>query len=86
LQEWQKKRKDKEFDEQQAEEDARRVKEDDVVTWTGKKLGSYDKKVGHLAKRNATTDTEGLIVDTLEAQEPVKKKPKASGFGNFSGW
>jgi len=56
-----------------------------VVTWTGRKLGNYDKKVGHLAKRNMEQN-EGLIVDTLETQEPVKKKPKAGGFGNFSGW
>jgi hypothetical protein len=57
------------------------------MTWTGKKLGTFDKKPGHLvasAKRDA--DQKSLIVDTLEEQEPVKKKPKAGGFGNFSGW
>jgi len=58
-----------------------------VTTWTGKKLGGPDKKPGHLAasvKRNAGQDS--LIIDTLEEQEPVKKKQKAGGFGNFSGW
>jgi hypothetical protein len=56
-----------------------------MMTWTGKKLSKLDnKKPGHLAKRNL--ESESLIVDTLEEQEPVKKKPKASGFGNFSGW
>jgi hypothetical protein len=57
------------------------------MTWTGKKLGGLVKKPGHLAasvKRN--TDQDSLIVDSLEEQEPVKKKPKAGGFGNFSGW
>ena len=57
------------------------------MTWTGKKLGKYDKKPGHLTastKRNA--DQDALIVDTLEEVEPVRKKPKAGGFGNFSGW
>jgi hypothetical protein len=57
------------------------------MTWTGKKLAKYDKKPGHLAssaKRNANEDV--LAVDTFEVQEPAKKKPKASGFGNFSAW
>ena len=57
------------------------------MTWTGKKLTKYDKTPGHLAsstKRTAGDDT--LIVDTLTEQEPVKKKPKAGGFGNFDGW
>ena len=57
------------------------------MTWTGKKVGGSDKKPGHLAassKRNASQNS--LIVDTLEELEPVKKKPKAGGFGDFSGW
>ena len=75
------------MEEEQEEEEAKREKEDDVMTWTGKKLGDNDKKPGHLAasvKRGG--ENESLIVDTLEVQETVKKKPKASGFGNFSGW
>ena len=57
------------------------------MTWTGKKLGNYDKKPGHLtASVKRDLDQDGLIVDTLEEQEPVKKKPKAGGFGNFEGW
>jgi hypothetical protein len=57
------------------------------MTWTGKKLGKYDKKPGHLAasmRRNG--DQESLLVDTFEEPEPVKKKAKAGGFGDFSGW
>jgi hypothetical protein len=57
------------------------------MTWTGKKLGKTEKKPGHLiaaVKRSAERD--GLIVDKFEEQEPVKKKSKAGGFGNFSGW
>jgi hypothetical protein len=57
------------------------------VTWTGKKLGNYEKRPGHLTasvKRNA--EQSPLIVDSFQEQEPVKKKPKAGGFGNFSGW
>jgi hypothetical protein len=57
------------------------------MTWTGKKLGGPVMKPGHLAasvKRHS--DHDSLIVDSLEEQEPVKKKPKAGGFGNFAGW
>jgi hypothetical protein len=57
------------------------------MTWTGKKLGKFEKKPGHLAagvKRAA--EQEALIVDTFDEPEPVKKKPKPSGFGSFSGW
>ena len=55
------------------------------MTWTGKKLAKFEnKKPGHLARR--PVETESLIVETLEEQEPVKKKPKAGGFGDFSGW
>ena len=56
------------------------------MTWTGKKLVGPVKKPGHLAasaKRNTDHDS---LVDSLEEHEPVKKKPKAGGFGNFSGW
>ena len=87
LQEWQKKRRDKEDVDLQDEEDAKKLKDDDVMTWTGKKVGNFDKKPGHLTaavKRSTTEDA--LAVDTFEVQEPVKKKPKAGGFGNFSGW
>jgi peptidyl-prolyl cis-trans isomerase-like protein 2 len=87
LQEWQKKRRDKEDEDLQEEEDAKKLKEDDVTTWTGKKLSKFDKKPGHLTtsvKRNTNEDI--LAVDTFEVQEPVKKKPKAGGFGNFAGW
>lgn len=76
------------MDEIQEEENGKKEQEDDVMTWTGKKLGEVKKKPGHLlatTKRNVAGQ-ESLIVDTLEEQEPVKKKPKAGGFGNFSGW
>jgi len=87
VEEWQKKRRDKEVEDEQLEEEANKVKEDDVMTWTGKKLGKDEKKPGHLVaavKRGAERDTP--MVDTFQEQEPVKKKSKASGFGNFSGW
>lgn len=87
FEEWQKKRRDKEVDDQKEEENAKKLKEDDVTTWTGKRLAGYEKKPGHLTaavKRNA--EQSSPIVDGFQPQEPVKKKPKAGGFGNFSGW
>ena len=87
LQEWQKKRRDKEVDDQKEEENAKKLKEDDVTTWTGKRLSGYEKRPGHLTaavKRNA--EQSSLIVDSFQSQESMKKKPKAGLFGNFSGW
>ena len=69
------------------DENYKQLNDDDVMTWTGKKLGGPEKKPGHLLtslKRNV--DQDALLVDTLEEQEPVKKKTKAGGFGNFDGW
>ncbi|PHH66205.1 hypothetical protein CDD82_1573 [Ophiocordyceps australis] len=74
--------------------------EDDKTTWTGKRIrghdtlheseepqgvGKYLKAVmaAAAAKREADKDTGGHV-DTWE--EPVKKKFKPSGFGNFEGW
>jgi ABC-type Zn2+ transport system substrate-binding protein/surface adhesin len=89
LQEWQKTRRNKEDEGLQEEEDSKRLKEEDVMTWTGKKLSKFDKKPGHLTasvKRNTIANEDVLAVNTFEVQEPVKKKPKAGGFGNFAGW
>ena len=72
------------MDEQRAEDDAKKVKEDDVMTWTGKTLRKCDMGPGKLTKRKS--DTESLIMESLEEQEPVKKRPKAGNFGNFAGW
>lgn len=61
------------------------IKEDDLVTWTGKRLGPLPPgPLPSAAKGGAEEET--LIVDTLGEPEPPKKRPKASGFGNFSGW
>ena len=75
------------MDDRLEDENAKGLKDDDVITWTGKKLGGSGTKPGHLLsslKRNV--DQDALLVDTLEEQEPVKKKAKAGGFGNFDGW
>ncbi|PNS19216.1 Peptidyl-prolyl cis-trans isomerase-like 2 [Sphaceloma murrayae] len=68
--------------------------EDDKTTWTGKKIG----RDGRVADSGATvgvgkylkaTQAEAQgdeIVGEWEELEPVKKKAKAGGFGNFDSW
>lgn len=69
--------------------------EDDRLTWTGKRIRGSDgqskgeerQTVGKylLAAAGADAGDDALQdVDTWE--EPVKKKFKAGGFGNFDGW
>lgn len=75
--------------------------EEDLTTWTGKRLrdvgrgsGESAGEVGKYLKAKAKEVTEedevvGEIMEEEEYayQEPVKKKPKASGgFGNFDSW
>jgi len=85
--EWQKKRKAREIEEEEEQEEAKKLKEDDVMTWTGKRLDT-SAKPGRLiaSSKGSSAGNNGLIVDTLQEPESVKKKPKASGFGNFDGW
>lgn len=74
------------MEDQEKEDEAKKVKEDDVMTWTGRRLGEYDKVGQHAAATKRTANEDALIVDTITEQEPAKKKLKASGFGNFAGW
>jgi peptidyl-prolyl cis-trans isomerase-like protein 2 len=67
-------------------ENSKRLKDDDIMTWTGKRLGEPDEKPGHLVSSlERQVDQDALVVDT-EQMEPVKKKAKAGGFGSFDGW
>jgi peptidyl-prolyl cis-trans isomerase-like 2 len=75
------------MDDQVEEENSKRLKDDDIMTWTGKKLGGPDEKPGHLVSSlKRQVDPGALAVDTVEQMEPVKKKAKAGGFGSFDGW
>ena len=75
--------------------------EEDLTTWTGKRLrdvgrgsGESAGEVGKYLKAKTKEVTEedevvGVVMEEEEYayQEPVKKKPKASGgFGNFDSW
>jgi peptidyl-prolyl cis-trans isomerase-like 2 len=74
-------------EDQLKEENSKHLNQDDVMTWTGKKLGGPEKKPGHLVSSlKQSVDQDALFVDTLEVTEPVKKKAKAGGFGDFDGW
>ena len=66
-------------------------REDDCTTWTGKKIGrdgvvlDEEESVGEVGKYIGKT--RRTVVDEEEQwEEPVKKKPKPAGFGNFDGW
>ena len=75
--------------------------EEDLTTWTGKRLrdvgrgsGESAGEVGKYLKAKAkeVTEEDEVVGEVMEEeeyayQEPVKKKPKASGgFGNFDSW
>ena len=66
--------------------------EDEKVTWTGKRVGGGGGETGPavtVGKYLSGADARKVNVEEWEAaaEEPVKKKVKASGgFGNFDGW
>lgn len=93
--------KEQERDEKAKKEEAEGGKEDDMVTWTGKRIrkdGVVDIKGGesigvgkYLDVAAAGKQPEGdeivEIVEEWAAEEPPPaKKRKAGGFGDFSGW
>ncbi|KAK3391754.1 hypothetical protein B0T20DRAFT_422128 [Sordaria brevicollis] len=98
--EWMKEKKEKEAGEEKKREIARQGgTEDDRTTWTGKRIradGSVEgggskegAKVGKYldvgaVKKAAPVEEKVEEVDTWE--EPVRKKAKMGGFGNFDGW
>ncbi|TAQ90623.1 hypothetical protein B7494_g1034 [Chlorociboria aeruginascens] len=67
--------------------------EDDKTTWTGKRIRGDGKIIqaasGGVGKYlKAVTDTTGEtgVKEDAYGEEPVKKKIKSGGFGNFDGW
>ena len=75
---------------EEEEESARRA-EDDQVTWTGKRVrgGAETKEstggVGKYLQAALASRGEDEIVDEAEP-EPVRKKVKSGGYGDFSSW
>lgn len=96
--EFQKQRKEKE-DEEVAERERKLAEtEDQRTTWTGKRLRGDGKvadepaslvgKYLHSEKGNEAHEGEiiGEVEEDMYYEEPIKKKPKKGGFGNFDGW
>ncbi|KAF4551267.1 Peptidyl-prolyl cis-trans isomerase-like protein 3 [Elsinoe fawcettii] len=89
-----KKEREKEGKDKEREEIRRQGgTDDDKTTWTGKKIGRDGKVqntiagagVGKYLKAIPAADQDE-IVGEWEEPEPVKKKTKAGGFGNFDNW
>ena len=80
------------------EEEVRRQggKEEDRVTWSGKRVRRMDgdergqgaPEVGKYLNANGGGVAKGEVLEEWEAGQPVKKKVKAGGggFGNFDNW
>lgn len=72
--------------------------DDDKTTWTGKRIrqdgtidpGDSRESVGKYLKvgtaPNGSTPNEADVDDVDTWEEPVRKKVKAGGFGNFDNW
>jgi peptidyl-prolyl cis-trans isomerase-like protein 2 len=68
--------------------------EDDKTTWTGKRIrsdgtvmrGEQSGGVGKYLKAPVDTNIGKVAQDDEGFDEPVKKKVKSRGFGNFDGW
>ena len=72
--------------------------DDDRTTWTGKRIrqdgtvdpGDSKESVGKYLKvgagQNGETPNEADVNDVDTWEEPVRKKVKAGGFGNFDNW
>lgn len=92
FEEFQKQRREKdEAEKEKAEIIKQGGTEDDKTTWTGKRVrgdGSIapSEKSGSVGKylKSAADSGNGSIL--LEEEEPVKKKIKSGGFGNFDSW
>lgn len=68
--------------------------EDDKLTWTGKRIRGGEaatsgerQAVGKYLQAGVGADADGHSGRDLDTwEEPVKKKSKMGGFGNFDGW
>ncbi|KUJ22112.1 peptidyl-prolyl cis-trans isomerase-like protein-like 2 [Mollisia scopiformis] len=96
FEEFQKQKREKDDQEKQKEEIKKHGgTEDDKTTWTGKRIRNdgtvvqtdQSGGVGKYLKAAAadTTNNKHVEDDVLDS-EPVKKKIKSGGFGNFDGW
>jgi peptidyl-prolyl cis-trans isomerase-like protein 2 len=96
FEEFQKQKHEKDAAEKEKEEIKRQGgTEDDKTTWTGKRIrgdgtvvqNDQSASVGKYINTASEKDVGSSgVSDDLQDMEPVKKKVKAGGFGNFDGW
>lgn len=95
FEEFQKQKREKDEAEKEAAEIVRQGgTEDDRTTWTGKRLRAdgtviQEQKGSGIGKYLNAANNTGFERATAEddfPEEPVKKKAKSGGFGNFDGW
>ncbi|CZR57319.1 related to peptidylprolyl isomerase (cyclophilin)-like [Phialocephala subalpina] len=96
FEEFQKQKREKDEVEKQKEEIKKQGgTEDDKITWTGKRIrndGTVVQTEGpggvgrYLKAAAADTANSKYVEDDVLESEPVKKKIKSGGFGNFDSW
>lgn len=96
FEEFQKERRGREEKEKEEEEVIKQGgRDDDRTTWTGKRVRGdgtvvQQTEAGSVGKYLKAAVTEGPKADgggdEWQGEEPVKKKAKGGGFGNFDGW
>ncbi|KAF8852297.1 peptidyl-prolyl cis-trans isomeras-like protein-like 2 [Acephala macrosclerotiorum] len=95
FEEFQKQKREKDEAEKQKEEIRRQGgTEDDKTTWTGKRIrndgtvvqAEGSGGVGKYLKSAAADTANSTYVEDGVLEEPVKKKIKSGGFGNFDSW
>ncbi|KAK8241660.1 peptidyl-prolyl cis-trans isomerase-like protein-like 2 [Phyllosticta capitalensis] len=100
FEEFQKQKAEKEAKEKEKEEIQRQGgTEDDKTTWTGKRIrgdgtvehasgggvGKYLKQAVE-EQKSAPAEEDEIVGEWDEPEEPVKKKVRTGGFGNFDNW
>ncbi|KAF2654034.1 hypothetical protein K491DRAFT_694226 [Lophiostoma macrostomum CBS 122681] len=97
FEEWEKERREKESKDEEEEEIRRQGgREDERTTWTGKRIRADGKVetgdgeglgVGKYLRDAMQQQEDEVVGDWDEAEvQPVRKKAKMGGFGNFDGW
>lgn len=90
---WKNKREKEGTEQEKAERRRDGRVEEERTTWTGKRIrqdGTVDAGGGGVGKylKQGTAPRENGVQDPFDEPqlEPVRKKPKAGGFGDFDGW
>ncbi|KAF2859947.1 cyclophilin-like protein [Piedraia hortae CBS 480.64] len=72
---------------EEKEEGAKAKEEDDMYTWTGKRVGGDDVAVEEEVEVGKYLNRKREVDETMASEQPVKKKKQTGGgFGNFDSW